>query len=531
MVYSRRSVIKSGSLVSLGVALARPEKVFASSVIPVFPDGYPDRKAILDAAVESAIAAGATYADARLSHDELMSVRKDAPFRNENMAFGVRALYRGYWGFASSPIWSTAEASRLGAAAVAQAQANVLGRERITELAPLSDLSSGHWSMPVKDDPFAVDYDEISDFVEGLISYTSKLKFMSSQRTHFVFQRMNKAFSSSLGQHTTQTLYNTRAEISFILRDDEDRTAAGTVERISAAGQGLEYLRDRPVREYIKEAHELALQDLTLPVEPVDVGRFNMLLDQSGVSSLLIDSIGAATEVDRVFGYEANAGGTSYIADPESMLGTLKIGSSLLNVSGDRSQPGSVGRVQWDDEGVTPEKYDIIRAGTLVDLQTNREGATWIKDYYQSNGAAVRSSGSAFAPSALDVPMVHNSDLTLHPSASGETHDSLREQLGDGIEFRLPKVTFDFQKATGMLRGSAYKVRNGKRISRISDAGAIFRTSELWSNLTALGGQDSVRYSGIESVKGQPEQTAYTAVYCPPATFKDMTVIDVKRKG
>lgn len=531
MVYSRRNVVKSGGIVSLGMALSRPAISLASSVIPSFPHGYPNRQEILDAAVESAIASGATYADARLSHVEWMAADSDAPQRSENMAFGVRALYNGYWGFASSPVWSTTEATRLGAAAVGQARANVLGRERITELAPIPDLSSGHWEMPVKDDPFNIDYYEIADFAEGLISFTSKLKFMGSQRHHLVFERVNKAFASSLGQYTTQTLYNTRGEIIFNLEDKEGRTTKTAVQQISPAGKGFEYLRDRPVRDYIREAHEEALHDLSLPIEPVDVGRFNMLVDQDGLSHLLINSIGAATEVDRIFGYEANSGGTSYISDPESMLGSLTIGSSLLNVRAARSQPGSVGRVKWDDEGVYPIEHDLVQAGVLVNLQTNREGATWIKDYYRNSGVAVKSSGSAFAPSALDIPLVHNSDLTLHPAASDITQDGLRENLGDGVEFRLPQVSFDFQKTTGMLRGQAYKVKNGKRIARLADAGAIFRTSELWSNLAELGGQQSVRYHGIRAVKGQPEQTAHSAVYCPPALFKDMTLIDVKRKG
>lgn len=532
MVHSRRSILKNSGLVSLGAAVMHPTLALAKTKPTLFSDGYPDRKEIISAAVDSAVAAGATYVDARLTHLEAFGILKYMPPRTENMAFGVRALYKGYWGFAASPVWSKEEAARLGAAAVAQAKANVLGRERITELAPIIDPSNGHWATPVKHDPFKIDSDELLDFVDGLTAYIGSLKYMGSFTTHFGFNRINKAFGNSSGQFNTQTLYGAGAAISFSLEDKTRMTTSGgQVEGLSPAGEGYEYFRDRPIREYVRMAHEEALADLALPVKPVDVGRYNVLVDQHGMGSLLSQSIGAATEVDRVFGYEANAGGTSYINEPETMLGSLKIGSPLLNVSSDRSQLGSIGRVKWDDEGVAPVKYDLIKDGVLVNLQTNREGASWIKDHYDRSGQQFRSFGSATAPSALDVQLVHKADLSLKPSDASDNSDTLRASLGDGLEFRMPKVTFDFQQITGLARGRTYEIKKGKRVARLKDAGMVFRTSELWTNLTAIGGSESVKYNGIDSAKGQPEQSVASAVYTPPATFKEMTFIDVTRKG
>ncbi len=534
MLYSRRSVLKSSGLLSLGAAVMRPTAMLANANVakPLFPNGYPDRNEIVSAAVDAAIAAGATYADARLSHTESYFISSYAPGRSENMAFGVRALYQGYWGFASSPVWTKEEGARLGAAAVAQAKANVLGRERITELAPIADVTSGHWQTPIKDDPFKIDDDEMVDFVGGLTSYIGSLKFMGTFRTGFGFLRNNKAFGSSLGQLTTQTLYSASGLIDFGLKDEARQLeSGGSVEGITPAGQGFEYFRDRPLRDFVKVAHEEALADLELPIKPVDVGRYSVLIDQSGVASLVSQSIGTATEIDRVFGFEANAGGTSYINEPETMLGTLKIGSPMMNVTCDRSGVGSVGRVKWDDEGVAPAQYDLVKDGVLVDLQTNREGASWIKDYYAQRGKSVTSYGCANAPTALDVPLVHKADLSLKPATTTESSDDLRAALGDGMEFRLPSVTFDFQQVTGLTRGRTYEVKKGKRVARFLDAGMIFRTSELWTNLIGLGGSDSVRYNGLESRKGQPEQKIESAVYAPPATFKEMTFIDVTRKS
>jgi TldD protein len=529
---TRRSLLKNGGLIALGAAVINPRTLFAISAKPLFPDGYPDRKEIINAAIESAMAAGASYADARLSHIEIYGIQKYTPDRTEKMAFGVRALYQGYWGFAASPVWSKEEGARLGAAAVAQAKANVLGRERVTELAPIGEATGGHWETPIKDDPFKIHPDELLDFYEGLKSYVAGLKYMSTSQMALGFQRVNKAFGSSHNQFVTQMLFSSYGLISFSLQDRAKRvTSGGVVEELSPAGYGFEYFRDRPLREYIRVTHEEAVADLSLPLKPIDVGKYNILIDQSGVASLLSQSVGRATEIDRVFGYEANAGGTSYITDPSAALGTLKIGSPLFNVTCDRSQEGSVGRVKWDDEGVTPARYDLVKNGILTNLQTNREGASWIQDYYQRTGQPVRSVGAANSPSALDVPLVHQSDLYLQPDTTAASRDDLREGLGDGIEFRVPTVSMDFQQSTGFLRGRSYEIKKGKRVARFMDAGILFRSMDLWNNMTKVGGTESVKYYGVYSTKGQPEQKTASGVYAPPATFKDLTVIDVRRKG
>lgn len=531
IMQTRRNIIRNGGLITVGAMASRPATLLASSA-PLFPNGYPDRNGIISAAVESALAAGASYADARLSHKESLIALKYAPGRTENMAFGVRALYRGYWGFAASSIWSVEEGARLGAAAVEQAKASVLGRERVTDLAPLSNVTNGHWETPVKQDPFKIDPDEILDFNWGLMAFIRSLENMGNIRTMFSFERNNKAFGSSSNQFVTQTLYSASGAIEFDVRDkDTQASILVPVEELSPAGQGYEYFRDRPIRDYIRTVHEEALADLKLPVKPIDVGRYNILVDQSGIANLLSKSVGSATEVDRVFGFEANSGGTSYINEPEVMLGTLKIGSPLMNVLADRSQSGSIGRVRWDDEGVEPTKQNIVKDGILTDLQTNREGASWITDYYKKSGLELKSSGSASAPTALDVPRVHKSDLHLLPAQDNVSRDSLRESLGDGIEFRVPNVSMDFQQVTGMIRGKAYEIKNGKRAARFIDAGVLFRTSEIWNNMYGIGGHDSVRYYGIVSTKGQPPQDVASGVYAPPAIFKEMTLIDVKRKG
>ncbi len=514
-----------------GAMLLKPGLTIHDAGELLLSDTIPNERELISRAIDSAVSAGATYADARLTRNDSFEVVHTSPNPKQTMSFGVRALYQGYWGFAASPVWSLEEAGRLGLAAVEQAKVNVLGRERVTELAPI-DISNGHWKTPIKDDPFNIDFDELLDFFGGISSFILTLKFVTTTNRRAEFFRINKAFGSSQGQFTSQVLYQSSGNISFLLTDKgSGRSSGRDVEEISIAGMGFEYFRDRPLREYIRNAHEDALHDLTLPVKPIEPGRFLTLIDQRGTANLLHQSIGKATEIDRVFGFESNSVGTSYINDPHVMLNTFRVGSSLMNVSCDRSEVGSVGRVKWDDEGVTPIKYDLVKDGVLVNLQTNREGASWIKDHYDNNHQ-LRSFGASHAPSGMDVQLVHQSDLSLIPSVRPLSHKDLRESIDEGIEFQVPRVELDFQQITGWTAGGrVYEIRKGKQVARLANAGMLFRTPELWSNLVQLGGHESMRYFGLHSKKGQPEQTAVSGVYSPPCVVKDITVIDITKKA
>ncbi len=158
MSVTRRTLLHTG--VALAAATSVPRPLLAAlrrrpDEIPPIED--PDVKRLTEASLSSAREAGASYADARLTHTYERS-SSGPPAEEESMTFGVRVLVNGYWGFAASPVWSQDEAVRLGRAAVRQARANALGPVREVTLAPIESqhASDGrnHWTMPIKDDPF-----------------------------------------------------------------------------------------------------------------------------------------------------------------------------------------------------------------------------------------------------------------------------------------------------------------------------------------------------------------------------------------
>ncbi len=535
MMNTRRDFIKHSSVGAAGIVtfpkleLTRKKPLLSESL----DIEDPRLKQLVKTAIDAAVADGASYADASLTHIYGFECRSGSlmPLLSEDMSFGVRALYDGYWGFAASPTWTSDEAARLGKAALRQARINSFDKPRQMELAPITNMSSGHWTMPIKDDPFKISLDEILDFIGGLSSFIQLLPETAGNRIITTFRRNEKCFASSLGQNVTQTLYFTEGEVreSVVLKN----RGLGQVllETLTPAGMGFEYFRDQDLRKQVLVAREEVLEDGRLPIEPLDVGRYDTLMHEFVVADLISKTTGLASQTDRVMGFEANADGTSYINEPKEMLGAFKVGSPLLNISADRSEHGSVNRVKWDDEGVNPIKFDIFRDGILQNLQSNREGAGWFKDYLDSSSTGYQSYGCATTPSSLDVPMIYNADLTLKPSDKATSIESMREAMGNGIEMRRGGFTMDFQQITGFGTGQFFRVKNGRKTAVLNAGALLFRTPEIWNNLIDVGAAQSVRRFGMSERKGEPAQIAYHSVYTPPALFKEVTVIDPTKKA
>lgn len=533
MSVTRRTLIHNSVALATAVALPLPLTAalrYRPDVIPPIED--PDVKHLAETSLGSARDAGARYADARITHTHCRR-RGTPPAEEESMTFGVRVLVDGYWGFSASPVWTRDEAARLGRAAVRQARANALGQVRDVTLAPIESNpadTSNHWTMPIKDDPFEMSWDEVNDFFGATSSFISRIPGASPSGSTFVFYKQDRAFASTEGQYYTQRLYRTEAAIGLKVQANrqEVRTALNTM---TPAGLGFEHIRGQPVRDQILALVEEVKTDSALPFKPLDVGRYSVVLDAQSVAYLMNGSIGLATELDRALGFEANAGGTSYIVDPLTMLGSMKIGSPIVRVTGNRSEPGGVATVRWDDEGVQPKSFTLIEKGILSGMQTNREGASWLREYYAAQQMPVTSYGCSYAPEAIHAQTIHCANLQIEPSAEANSFDSLIAGLDKGIAFKRTKFDMDFQQITGMGMGNAYEINKGKRVARLPRAGIMFRTPEIWNTAIGLGDAKNTQRFGIESIKGEPRQISYHSVTSVPMAFKDLTVVDVARKA
>lgn len=535
MTLSRRDLLRYGFHAGLLAAVPRPLLAQLGRLAePVPPIQDPRIRELALRAIEAARAAGAAYADVRLTHTRIRdysspnirSVR-DA----EDMVVGTRVLVDGYWGFASSPVWSPDEMARLANEAVHQARVSGLGGERVAELAPMPP-ATGHWVTPVQIEPFEVSPFEIIDYLASLANFASRLTKWGTQRNGCQFWVQEKAFANSEDSYCTQRLYRSEGAFVIGLREDRLLVASGALDVLTPAGLGWELYKGQPLRDLILQLMEEVEEHWKLPPKPVEVGRYAAVCDAATVGRFADATLGRATELDRALGYEANAGGTSYLNDPFAMIGSHEVGAPAVTLRGNRSEAGAAATVQWDDEGVRPDEITIIRDGVLTDFQTTRESAGWLADAYARAGMPLRSHGCANAPTALQAPLQHSPNLTLEPGSGRLDFDGAIADMDQGVAIKGLGLDMDFQGLNGLgTTDRIYEVKDGKKVARIVGAGVLFRAPELWKGLQALGGRDSMRRYGTSTVKGEPSQSSYHSVSSPPGVFEQVTIIDVKRKA
>ena len=124
----------------------------------------------------------------------------------------------------------------------------------------------------------------------------------------------------------------------------------------------------------LENAERIAAEAVEMTTaKPLGMGLKDLVLTPSHAMLTIHEIVAHATELDRVLGYEANYAGTSFVK--LSDVGKLKYGSKLMNITGDRTMPGGMATIGFDDDGVKTTEFPIIRDGILVGLQTNRETA------------------------------------------------------------------------------------------------------------------------------------------------------------
>ena len=541
MSLNRRLFLKTGVAVAALAAVPRPLYAQFDGAPELLPPIEDPRFASLAArALDSARRAGAVYADVRLSHTRTRQFFPVVTYDAEDMEVGVRALVDGYWGFASGPVWSPDEMARLGREAVHQAKTNALGKPRIVTLAPAPVVQNGSWTMPVKIDPFEISPFEVQDHLSSLNIFAERAPDVGLSSNDARSTMQEKAFASTVGSYCTQRSYLTLGNLVVGLTSRKTKQQSSIqLDCVSAAGLGWELfsadtlprVRDHSLREEILLRAEEGREDAMLPVKALNVGRFDAVIDEISIAKLLDGTIGHATELDRALGLEANAGGTSYINDPLGMLGAYQAGAPLFSVSANRSEAGGAATTKWDDEGIEPDDFTIVKDGVLVDFQTTRESADWLKDAYTKSGKPVRSHGCANAPSAVDAPMQHVPNLALTPGREASDFNALVSGMTDGIAIKRANLDMDFQHGSGLGLAAVFEVKKGKRVAQYPSAGFLFRSTDLWKSLLSVSSDKQLRRFGVTAQKGEPPQTCYHSVTAAPAVVKQLTLIDPLRKA
>jgi TldD protein len=188
--------------------------------------------------------------------------------------------------------------------------------------------------------------------------------------------------------------------------------------------------------------------------------------------------------------------------------------------------------VKWDDEGVVPDEFTLVKDGILVDYQTTRDQVAWLAPYYEKAGRPMRSHGCAMASDASQITMQNLPNLQMMPDTRETSFTDLVTGTKKGVALLdVAFIMMDPQQLNGTVVGTVREIKNGKLGRVLNGAALVFRAPELWKSLDAIGGASSTCWSGRMSFKGQPMQQTMHSVGAVPARFKNAGITDFTRKA
>ena len=497
----------------------------------------PAVKELMAAALAAAKAAGASYADARCSRQ-----RQNFIFTREQqiqqvvdtdtIGLGVRALVNGTWGFAATRVLTNDGAAGAAREAVAIAKASQQARDRAVEWLPSPVIADGYWKSAFTTDPFDISVEEKADLLLRTNAAALKTKGVKFVFSGFFFVKDERHYSNTDGTYTKQDVVRSwpTLQITAVSADFSDFQNRTNV--VPPTARGWEFVLKSDLVGNAPKWGEDAVAKLT--AKPVEVGRYDLVLDPGNMWLTIHESIGHPTELDRAMGYEANYAGTSFIAPPEKMLGQLKYGPSLMNVQGDRSQEGGLSTIGWDDDGVKPDEFLIVKNGMFNDYQTTREQAPWLRWYYEKNGRPVRSHGCAHAQGWDNVQFQRMPNVSLLPGERDLKIADLVSATDKGILISGDgSFSIDQQRYNAQFGGQTFQeIKGGKVVGVLKDVAYQIRTPDFWNSLDMIGGKSSYEMGGsFFDGKGQPPQVNAVSHGSPPARFRNVNVINTGRKA
>ncbi|WP_092668133.1 TldD/PmbA family protein [Hymenobacter arizonensis] len=504
------------------------------------------KKRLADAGLNAAKAAGATYADVRIGRYLNQSIfTREKQVQNiasgESYGAGVRVLANGTWGFAATNSVTEAGIAKAAQLAVQIAKANAKVQKEKVVLAPQKGFGDVTWKTPIQLNAFEV---PVAQKVELLLAANAKATDNGASFVNSSLFQINeqKYFASTDGSYIDQDVHRIwptfsvtaidRASGKFRTRDAlsapmgmgyEYLTPKAADKIAGAAGTGLiGYRNSYDILEDAALAGKQAKQKLT--AKSVTAGKYDLVLDPNHLGLTIHESVGHPLELDRVLGYEANYAGTSF-ATLEWKAKKIPFGSKLVNIVADKLQPGSLGAVGYDDEGVKTKQWDLIKEGTLVDYQKTRDQAHIVGQN--------ESDGCCYADSWDSVQFQRMPNVSLQPGTAKMSVDDMIKGVDKGIyiagrgSYSIDQQRYNFQFGGQVF----YAIEKGKITEMLEDVAYQANTQDFWNSCSAICDQSDYRLFGsFFDGKGQPSQVSAVSHGSATTRFNGVNVINTARK-
>ncbi|WP_217607340.1 TldD/PmbA family protein, partial [Chitinophaga sp. GbtcB8] len=419
------------------------------------------KKQLSDVALTAARAKGATYADVRIGRylNQFITTREkrvQGISNTESFGVGIRVIGNGSWGFAASNVVTKEDIIKTAERAVAVAKANAKITTEPVQLAPQKGFGDVSWKTPIEKNAFEI---PVKDKVDLLLKVNAIALQGGANFVNSAIMAVNeqKYFASTDGSYIDQDIH--RIYPFFNVTQIDKATGKFQTRRSlsSPVGMGYEYLtatgnnkvtgvvtryKDRyDILEDVKNATADVAQKIK--AKTVEPGKYDLVLDPSHLWLTIHESVAHPTELDRVLGYEGNYAGPRLLTLGKWKSKNFQFGSKLVNIVADKLQPGSLGAVGYDDEGVKCKEWDLIKEGVLVNYQAIRDQAHII--------GLKESQGCCYAQSWEDVQFQRMPNVSLKPGSSPLSVDDMIKNVEKGINivgvapFSMAQQGYNFQ--------------------------------------------------------------------------------------
>ncbi len=502
------------------------------------------KKKLADVALNSAKSMGASYADIRIGRylNQFITTRENKVqniVNSESFGAGIRVIVNGTWGFAATNNVTTEGISKATGQAIAIAKANSKFQKEPVKLAPVKSYGEVTWKTPIQKNAFEIPVSEKTDLLlrTNAAATGNGASFANSN----LFQvNEQKYFASTEGSYIDQDIHRIWPTFTVTTIDK----AAGsfkTRQALSAPmGMGYEYMIPknedklpgpagvvlyRNSYDMVEDATLAAKQSREmLTAKSVEPGKYDLVLEPNHLGLTIHESVGHPLELDRVLGYEANYAGTSFATLDKWKSGKFNYGSKLVNIFADKTQPGSLGAVGYDDEGVQCKRWDLIKEGVLVNYQA-------IRDQVHILGQN-ESHGCCYSQSWSDVQFQRMPNVSLAPGKDPYSVEQMIRDVEKGIfiagrgSYSIDQQRYNFQFGGTVF----YEIRNGAIAGMLNDVAYQSNTQEFWNSCTKICDERDYRLFGsFFDGKGQPSQVSAVSHGSSTTRFNGINVINTGR--
>ncbi len=502
------------------------------------------KKELADVALNTAKGLGSTYADARIGRylNQFVFTREQKVqnvTNTESFGIGIRVIANGTWGFASTNDVSPDGIKKATELAVAIAKANSKIQEEPVKLAPVESYGEVTWKTPIVRNAMEVPISEKVDLL--LTANKAAMDNGASYVNTGLFQvNEQKYFASTDGSYIDQDVHRMWPFMRITAIDPKGGKFKSRSELAAPMGLGYEYLMPdeseivpglggvdlyRNRYDMIADAAAGAQQAKEmLSAKSVEPGKYDLVLDPNHLGLTIHESVGHPLELDRVLGYEANYAGTSFATLDKWKAGDFNYGSEIVNLVADKTQPGSLGAVGYDDEGVKCKEWDLVKNGVLVNYQAIRDQVHMI-DQSQSHGCC-------YSQSWQDVQFQRMPNVSLRPGTEKYSVQDMLKDVEKGIyivgrgSYSIDQQRYNFQFGGNLF----YEIKDGEIVGMLNDVAYQSNTQEFWNSCAKICDEsDYHMFGSFFDGKGQPSQISAVSHGSSTTRFNGVNVINTGR--